>query len=237
MSDRRLRVGILAHSFPAAYRIFREIKDVANIELSIVISPSPRRSAITSLAVNLSRVFVDSLRRFNVEALLMLASGKLVLLSTQFDHETAVAKLKDLAFDIGLHKAGVIYRTRTIAAFRLGILNPHIGMLPEYRGRSVMEWSLLQGDPVGITVFFVDEGIDTGQRIVVAEAVDVSKCRSVAEAKSYLFNLDGLFFRKALESISSGNTFHLNDGTGRRYYVMSKLFEGAVEKLLQTRVD
>jgi methionyl-tRNA formyltransferase len=98
-----------------------------------------------------------------------------------------------------------------------------------------MEWSLLQGDPVGITVFFIDEGIDTGPRIVFAEEVEITNCRSVTEAKSYLFNLDGLFFRKALVLLNSNNQLLSNDGTGRRYYVMSKLFVGAVEELLKTR--
>jgi methionyl-tRNA formyltransferase len=165
----------------------------------------------------------------------MLASGKLILLSKQFDHDSSIARLKDLRFDIGLHKAGIIYRSRTIAAFRLGILNPHIGLLPEYRGRSVMEWSLLKGDPVGITVFFIDEGIDTGERIVVSEPVDVSSYGSVAEAKGYLFNLDAVFFRKALEAINSGSPFLLNNGMGRRYYVMSNLFTGVVEELLRKK--
>jgi len=114
-------------------------------------------------------------------------------------------------------------------------LNPHIGLLPEYRGRSVMEWSLLKGDPVGITVFFIDEGIDTGERIVVSEPVDVSSYGSVAEAKGYLFNLDAVFFRKALEAINSGSPFLLNNGMGRRYYVMSNLFTGVVEELLRKK--
>jgi hypothetical protein len=38
-----------------------------------------------------------------------------------------------------LHATDVIYRTETLQAFRLGILNAHIGVLPRYRGRSVME--------------------------------------------------------------------------------------------------
>src|SRR6185369_15626589 len=110
----------------------------------------------------------------------------------------SVATLKKLNLDVGLHKAGVIYREVTINAFRLGILNHHIGILPAYRGRSVLEWSILQGDAVGITVFFIDTGIDTGARILISEAVDISGCKSVAEAKKYLFSLDRLFFPKAL---------------------------------------
>ena len=234
MPNRKMRVAILAHSFSAAYRIFREIQDLENIDVSIVLSPSPSRSWVSSVAANVSRAFLDSLRNFSVDTLRLLAKGKLIFLTKQLDHESSTSKLNQLDFDIGLHKTGVIYRSQTIAAFRLGILNPHIGILPEYRGRSVMEWSLLQGDPVGITVFFIDEGIDTGPCILFAEEVDITNCGSVTEAKSYLFNLDALFFRKALVLLSRNDPLLSNDGTGRRYYVMSKLFVGAVEKLLKT---
>jgi len=99
-----------------------------------------------------------------------------------------------------------------------------------------MEWSILQGDPVGITVFFIDTGIDTGAQILLSEEVDVSGCKSIAEAKEYLFNLDRVSFRKALALLSEGQpSFQLNDGTGPRYYVMSKLFEGVVEQLLRDK--
>ena len=144
--------------------------------------------------------------------------------------------LKQLNLDVGLHKAGVIYRDVTIDAFRLGILNHHIGILPAYRGRSVVEWSILQGDPVGITVFFIDTGIDTGSRIVLSEKVDISGHSSISEAKQYLFNLDKVYFSKALALIDdSAPTFTLNDGSGKRYFVMSKLFEGVAEQLLNAR--
>ena len=98
-----------------------------------------------------------------------------------------------------------------------------------------MEWSLLQGDATGVTVFFVDEGIDTGERIIIREEVDVSHCQSVTAAKQYLFGLAGSFYRKALVKLMAGETVQSNDGSGRRYYVMSKLFSGVVDGLLSTR--
>ena len=97
-----------------------------------------------------------------------------------------------------------------------------------------MEWALLNGDPVGISVFFIDAGIDTGSRIVVSEEVDISKFKFVPEAKQHLFDLDAMFFRKALVSLGSENpAYRLNDGSGRRHYVMSKLFQGVVQDLMR----
>ena len=163
-------------------------------------------------------------------------AGKLILLTRPLHDKQSVDTLKALNLDVGLHQAGVIYRDVTIDAFRLGILNHHIGLLPAYRGRSVMEWSILQGDAVGITVFFIDAGIDTGAWIVISEEVDISHCGSIAEAKQHLFDLDKVYFPKALASLKESDTsFQLNDGSGRRYFVMSKLFSGVVAQLLEAQ--
>lgn len=226
-----MRIGILAHSFPAAFTLYQAVKDSSGHEVFIVLSPPPHRSAWTSYLANLVRL----IKTLDPKPLQLLLTSRLVQLRHPLDHPRSVETLKKLELDVGLHKAGVIYRDVTIDAFRLGILNHHIGILPAYRGRSVMEWSLLQGDPVGITVFFIDTGIDTGSRILLTEHVDVSGFSSIAEAKQYLFNLDKVFFPKALALINDGApTFQLNDGSGRRYFVISKLFEGIVEQLVST---
>ena len=226
-----MRIGILAHSFSSAFAIYKAVKDLSGHEVFIILSPLPHRSAWTSYLANLARIV-----RTTIKGLQLLTSGRLILLRSPLHDPKSVDALRKLNLDVGLHKAGVIYRDVTIDAFRLGILNHHIGILPAYRGRSVLEWSVLQGDPVGVTVFFIDTGIDTGSRILLSEEVDISNCRSVTEAKQYLFSLDKVFFPRALALLSEGDpTFHLNDGSGPRYFVMSKLFEGIVEQLLQAK--
>ncbi|HKY45186.1 MAG TPA: formyltransferase family protein [Pyrinomonadaceae bacterium] len=225
-----MRIGILAHSFSSAFTLYKAVEDVRGHEVFVILSSPPHRSAWTSYLANLVRL----VQTFDAKALQLLVTRRLVQLRRSLHHERSVHALRKLKLDVGLHKAGVIYRDVTIDAFRLGILNHHIGILPAYRGRSVMEWSILQGDPVGITVFFIDAGIDTGSRIVLSELVDISRFSSITEAKQYLFSLDKVFLPKALALINdSAPTFQLNDGSGKRYFVMSKLFEGVVEQLLK----
>lgn len=50
---------------------------------------------------------------------------------------------------------------------RLGILNLHGGLSPEYRGADCTFWALYNGEPekVGCTLHFIDAGIDTGKLI------------------------------------------------------------------------
>jgi methionyl-tRNA formyltransferase len=134
---------------------------------------------------------------------------------------------------------GVVYRRSVLDCLALGLLNAHIGLLPEYQGRCVMEWSLLRGDPTGITVFFVDEGIDTGPRIVVRKELDVHGYSDIASAKQFLFSRDVELFAQALELLQRPD-FELqfqDPCRGRRYYVMSGLFQEVAELLLRGKVS
>lgn len=226
-----MRVGILANSLPAALRIYDEAKRVAGCEVFIILCPTAGESRPRGFLKHLARAV---LKRGRLKSLRLVFNRRVFLFRKPLDHPDTLERLKGLSLDVGLHKAGVIYREATIKAFRLGILNPHIGILPQYRGRNVMEWSLLEGGPIGITVFFIDTGIDTGREIVLREEVDISHCASIAEAKQYLFDLDASYFRRALELLRSNNfERQLNDCSGRRYYVMSKLFRGVTEKLIE----
>lgn len=227
-----MRTGILANSLPAALAVYDELEAVPGCDPFILLCPTPGEPRRRSLVKHLARAL---LKRGSLKSLCLIRRRRVFLFQSPLHHPEALERLKALKLDVGLHKAGVIYRKPTIKAFRLGILNPHIGILPRYRGRSVLEWALVEGGPVGVTVFFIDAGIDTGARIVLREEVDISHCASVQEAKQYLFDLDAIFFRRALELLRSENfEYQLNDkGMGRRYYVMSKLFQGVAEESLK----
>lgn len=44
----------------------------------------------------------------------------------------------------------------------LGIINVHPGLLPEIRGNNPYVWAILEGKAQGVTVHFIDKGVDTG---------------------------------------------------------------------------
>jgi methionyl-tRNA formyltransferase len=161
--------------------------------------------------------------------------GKLIIMRRPLDDSMSIARLRSLQCDVGLHAANVIYREPTISAFRLGILNAHIGILPRYRGRSVVEWSILQGDLTGVTVFFIDSGIDTGGRIVLREFIPSDGWKGVGALKNMLFRCDARLYRQALEALMSSEfQFDSNDiSKGRRYYVMSKMLTEGVNEILR----
>ncbi len=60
-----------------------------------------------------------------------------------------------------------IFRKKTIDLPKMGTINCHAGKLPFYRGRNILNWAIINDEKVfGITVHFVDEGIDTGDIIL-----------------------------------------------------------------------
>jgi methionyl-tRNA formyltransferase len=52
----------------------------------------------------------------------------------------------------------------------LGTICYHPSLLPRHRGASAINWAVIQGDPrTGLTVFWVDKGIDTGPILLQKE--------------------------------------------------------------------
>ncbi len=48
-----------------------------------------------------------------------------------------------------------------------GFINCHAGNLPYYRGRNVLNWAIINNEKeIGLTILYVDEGIDTGDIIL-----------------------------------------------------------------------
>lgn len=144
-----------------------------------------------------------------------------------------VAGLKAMKADIGLHGLGIIYRRPLLDAFGRGILNAHIGLLPAYRGRCVMEWALLEGAPTAISTFFMAEGIDDGSPIVRTERMLLPQGKNLTTTKGLMFNRDMEQYALAVRALAKG---HLgtpnNEKLARRYYVMSALFTEIVSEVL-----
>ena len=72
-----------------------------------------------------------------------------------------------------------IFRKKTIETPPLGTINCHAGKLPFYRGRNILNWALINDEKeFGITVHYVDEGIDTGDIIR-------QECFSITDSDNY----------------------------------------------------
>ncbi len=74
--------------------------------------------------------------------------------------------LKQLSPDIMVSaQYNRILKSHVIAVPRLGAINIHFAPLPKYRGVLPIVWALVEGGPSGVTIHYIDPGIDTGDII------------------------------------------------------------------------
>lgn len=59
-------------------------------------------------------------------------------------------------------------------------INLHISFLPWNRGADPNFWSFVEGTPKGVTIHYLDEGVDTGD-IIVQQSVDFDLTRETLE--------------------------------------------------------
>jgi methionyl-tRNA formyltransferase len=86
---------------------------------------------------------------------------------------------------------------------RIGILNAHPGLLPKHRGVDATEWAILTGDRIGVTVHFVDEGIDTGP-IVIRKTLEIGTGDRLFDLKEKISSLGVQMLVEATNLILAG---------------------------------
>jgi hypothetical protein len=83
------------------------------------------------------------------------------------NHPDVVKLARELRPDLICVFGTSLIRGDLLREGRLGIVNLHGGLSPEYRGADCTFWALYNGEPdkVGCTLHYIDAGIDTGRLI------------------------------------------------------------------------
>ena len=91
-----------------------------------------------------------------------------------------------------------------LAAFPLRVINVHPALLPAFPGIRAVEQALDYGVKVfGVTVHFVDEGIDSGP-IILQQAVELPEAVDAAEVREALRPIEHELLTGAVRLIASG---------------------------------
>ena len=106
---------------------------------------------------------------------------------------------------------------------RLGVLNLHSGLLPDYRGVMATFWAMLNSEKkIGTTLHFIDDAnIDTG-RIVAQSHLEVEP------DKSYLWHVLQLYVEgitvlsEAVSTLALGESLSLRKQSGGQYFSFPK---------------
>lgn len=135
--------------------------------------------------------------------------------------ESTIGFIKAKQTQILLNTGRMLIKVETINAVQKGILNAHSAMLPHYRGYNAFEWNLFLGDPIGVTLHYVNEGIDDGD-ILVFRKIPFTKAATIDRliAKIYPVNVD--LMAEYLPRILCGDLPVQNNdkNLGKQYYAM-----------------
>lgn len=107
---------------------------------------------------------------------------------------------------------------------RLGIVNLHGGLSPEYRGADCTFWALYNGEPekVGCTLHYIDAGIDTG-RLIAHISPEVREGDSELELFWRAVRDSAEVYAEAVARLARGDRLGVSQpGKGRLYQVKDR---------------
>jgi methionyl-tRNA formyltransferase len=131
-------------------------------------------------------------------------SNQIEVYKTNEIDDACRAWVKSLAPDIGVVVAyGVIFDSEFLKLPKSGWLNLHYSLLPALRGAAPVQNAILRGlEETGVSVFQLDEGIDTGP-LVRQEAVAIGSSENAGELLRKLTDVGAVLLATVLKGLES----------------------------------
>ena len=130
-------------------------------------------------------------RKLNESAVkkIALENNLTILQPTNLKNETFLKEFEALKPNLNIV---VAFRMLPKAVWQLpeyGTFNLHASLLPQYRGAAPINWAIINGETeTGVTTFFIDDKIDTGEIILQSE-LDIKPNETVGELHDKLMHL------------------------------------------------
>ena len=121
------------------------------------------------------------------------------------NNEEIIEEIKKLNPDVICVVAyGKILPKEIIDIPKLGCINVHGSLLPQYRGAAPIQWAVLNGDKkTGVTTMYMDEGMDTGDMILKQE-VEIGEEETTGELWERLASIGAKLLVETLKQIEKG---------------------------------
>lgn len=153
-----------------------------------------------------------------------------------FNSTESIKEIKDIGLSYVINCGGGIFKRGFLDLPKYGVINVHMGKLPEVRGMNALEWSLLKKIPLKVTMHYIDTGIDTGPIIEWADLeVNKGDKLSLVRSKSNIVNVELLLrvFRKADKYGHPIPATPQKIIEGRQHYIIHSSLRALVEKQLR----
>jgi len=136
-----------------------------------------------------------------------IAKGIPVLQPIKLKDPAFIASLKDLQADIQIVVAFRMLPEIVWNMPRMGTLNVHGSLLPQYRGAAPINWAVINGEKqTGVTTFKLKHEIDTGD-ILLQESMPIGEDETATEVHDRMKIIGANLLVKTLQQLMAG-TIH-----------------------------
>ncbi len=145
-----------------------------------------------------------------------------------------IEKVKELSPDVIVLRGCGIIKPAMLDVPKIGVINPHYALLPDFRGMDVTEWSALHGEPIAVSVHSVNKGVDTGT-VLKSETIEPTAEDTVGSLRDKSATLAVKLLKEALVDLREGKEFpenQMNEG-GRQFFKMHPRLKDLANQRLQ----
>lgn len=125
---------------------------------------------------------------------------------------------------------GQILSVDNLSVPKLGTVNVHASLLPQYRGSAPINWAIIKGETVtGVTTMLTDKGMDTGD-ILLQKRFEIEPDISAGELTEKLSVLGAELLIQTLKKIENGDCpREKQDESKMSYFPMLKKEMGQID--------
>lgn len=141
-----------------------------------------------------------------------------ILQPEKLKDENFINQLKELNPDLAVVVAFRMLPEVVWRLPKLGTINLHASLLPQYRGAAPINWAIINGETqTGVTTFFINQDIDKGN-ILLQEKVPILESDNAGALHDNLMNIGSALLVKTVDYIAVGlfadvpqDTFSMNN--------------------------
>ena len=173
-------------------------------DISVKILKFTLKSGVKPLSLLVS----DKNRQTHARELLQMCSSFInndyIFEGSSFRKKKSISMLQQLSLDyiICIHFPYIVPK-EILSIPKHGVINLHPAYLPYNRGWHTPTWAILEDTPIGATLHYMDEGIDTGD-IIHQKKMDIASGDTADSLYKKLKGLEFEVFKDAWQSLVDG---------------------------------
>lgn len=184
----------------------------------------------------LSLLVSDKSRQTHARELIQMCSSFIntnyIFEGSSFRKKKSISMLQQLSLDyiICVHFPYIVPK-EILSIPKYGVINLHPAYLPYNRGWHTPTWAILGNTPIGATLHYMDEGIDTGD-IIHQKKMDISPGDTADSLYKKLKELEFEVFKEAWQLLVDGVPTRLPQKPGiGTTHKKSDLFQDKIQKI------